>query len=569
MFNFDPFLMDRIIRIARRIRLLYVIKWLLYLTNFRSSLGGLRHNREYSDVDLELMSIRHQLHKKNTQNGGVVLLLSMNGVSNILLQLPIIAGIVASGLEPVLILGAWNNKRERDIYRKIGVNCFSSWDDFGECTDFREVLQKLEKCKTQDDVLKIKWKGVSVGKYAVSTLMRQLRIGSVNPSDDITMRHLMVKLRRTLDNTYAALALLRQWQPETVIFIDRGYMQEGPMFEACISRGIQPITMNASHKDNALILKRYEQRNTAEHPASLSTTTWAKIRSMPWSAAHWNWVRKEIENCYQSGQWYGEVATQFKTELIGREALQQKLGLDRNKQTVLLFPHIFWDATFFWGIDLFQDYETWFRECVRIAWKTSSVNWIIKVHPANIVKNIRDGSAFEFSEINVIKEFGKLPSHIHVIPADTNISTLSLYSIGDICLTVRGTVGIEAAAFGLSVVTAGTGRYDRLGFTIDPDTIDDYCKLIENIVSLPSPSSAQIDLARRYAYGVFLVRPLEMDTIRFQYEKTRKAELRVSISSEAKKSLFSCRDVVNIRSWLESGEQDFCDKLIDSRVSVQ
>ena len=51
------------------------------------------------------------------------------------------------------------------------------------------------------------------------------------------------------------------------------------------------------------------------------------------------------------------------------------------------------------------------------------------------------------SEEQVLTEFGELPSHISVIYPETDISTLSLFQIGHYCLTVRGTVGIEASAF--------------------------------------------------------------------------------------------------------------------------
>ena len=68
-----------------------------------------------------------------------------------------------------------------------------------------------------------------------------------------------------------------------------------------------------------------------------------------------------------------------------------------------------------------------------------------------------------------------------MLDAYTDISTLSLYEIADYCLTVRGTTGIEGACFGCNVLTAGTGRYDGKGFTIDSKSPSEYLKKIENI----------------------------------------------------------------------------------------
>jgi hypothetical protein len=278
---------------------------------------------------------------------------------------------------------------------------------------------------------------------------------------------------------------------------------------------------------------------------------------MPWTASHWSRLREQFEFCYRTGQWYSEVGTQSRARLMDREALLARLKLDLTKKTVLLFPHIFWDATFFWGRDIFTDYEEWFRESVRGAWANDQVNWIIKVHPANLVKNQRDGVKGEYSEIRVLREFGTIPSHIRVLSADTEISTLSLFAVGDFCLTVRGTVGIEAAMLGLNVVTAGTGRYDRHGFTTDMTNADEYRTLLGRIHELPPPQPEQVELARRYAYGVFLLRPLEMSSVRFSYARTQDAAIQVEVPADAETEFLRRPDIAAIARWLTAETEDF------------
>lgn len=406
--------------------------------------------------------------------------------------------------------------------------------------------------------MNLTWNGLMVGKYAVSTLMRQLRSGHIDIQDQTINLHMQVALQRCLNHASASKALLAQWSPKLVVFVDRGYTPEGPLFEACIQSGIQPITFNAAHKDNALLLKRYGQENSNVHPASLAQETWQALQAMPWDQQKFTAVQNEIEHCYKTGQWYGEVATQHNTALLDRAKLKQRLGFNNQKKTVLLFPHIFWDATFFWGNDVFHDYEEWFAETVKAAWRLDHVNWVIKVHPANVVKNIRDGSSKMFAELEVLARFGPVPQHIRVLPADTDISTLSVFTIGDVCLTVRGTVGIEAATFGLNVITAGTGRYDRLGFTHDIESREEYLQLLSDIDKLSPPSLQQIELAQRYAYGVFINRPLQIESIPFSYSKTRTAELEVQISQQAEHELFRASDIRAIKAWLDSGKMDLC-----------
>ena len=216
------------------------------------------------------------------------------------------------------------------------------------------------------------------------------------------------------------------------------------------------------------VMKRFKSHNADVHQLSLSDETWNRLRKLNWCNKFAETSERELVDSYMSGEWYGEVGTQFHVSTYDKPTLIKRLKLDEKKRTVVIFPHIFWDGTFFWGEVLFDNYEQWFREVLKIANQNSNLNWIIKVHPANIVKDARDGSNAEHSEVTVLKEvLGGMPEHICLIEASSNVSTLSLFSVMDYCLTVRGTIGIEAAYRGIPVLTAGTGRYDRRGFTID------------------------------------------------------------------------------------------------------
>ena len=78
------------------------------------------------------------------------------------------------------------------------------------------------------------------------------------------------------------------------------------------------------------------------------------------------------------------------------------------------------------------------------------------------------GDPEEPAEVIALRRHIKeLPPHVFFIPAESPISTFSFFGVMDYCLTVRGTIGIEAARMGIPVLTAGTGRYDRKGFTIN------------------------------------------------------------------------------------------------------
>ena len=186
--------------------------------------------------------------------------------------------------------------------------------------------------------------------------------------------------------------------------------------------------------------------------------------------------------------------------------------------------------------------------------KINNVSWVIKCHPANLVKNRRDGTAV-FSEIEVLKrEFGELPKNIKIINPDSDISTLSLFSFIDGCITVRGTVGIEAACFGIPVITAGTGRYDNLGFTYDSNNKAEYFKKLSNVGKLRRLTLKEKDLAIKFLYTSLISRTLKTELISFKFEKDNIASLKINMNHN--KIPFKSDDVLTISKWLNENDED-------------
>lgn len=430
-----------------------------------------------------------------------------------------------------------------------------------------EGMSMLAGCNSLSDVTDLRVDGVRCGKYAVSTLMRETRSGSFDLKCPAIRRSLANALDRSIQCATTARALLNNINPRALVLVDRGYSPSGELFDICIEKEIPVFTWNAGHRDNSIILKRYSRVNRDSHPSSLSEDTWVRLKTLPWTARSSERVIQELEHCYNSGEWYGEVGTQFNKRAVEKTDLVIQLGLNPNRKTAVIFPHIFWDATFFWGTDLFQNYEEWFVETIKAACRNKAVNWVIKVHPANIVKNHRDGVNIEYSEITAIRQkIGELPPHVKLLGADTDISTLSLLKAVDSCVTVRGTTGIEAACFGLSVLTAGTGRYDRLGFTFDSTSREEFLARIANIQDIPRLTYEQKELALKHAWGVLIGRPVSIQMYKMRYCNTKTADLEIEFEFNSHEELRRLSDVNAVASWIDSGTEDFMGPLPSIKV---
>lgn len=496
------------------------------------------------------------------------LVIGMGMLSFINVELAILKSLELAGYGPIVLLGE-RHPLLACYYRLAGAEVLY-WDELAGSIETGAAETFLTDVKSTDQLLNLEYLGARAGRFAAAGSLRSLRVGDLNLKSEQVRRHVSERLLGAMRSAAASRALIRRVKPQLAVFIDRGYTPEGELFDLCLKSGVDVITYNAAHKNNQLIFKRYKLENRDVHPVSLSRESWDLLRQIEWTESHRKKLRDEIYTNYATGEWCGEVATQFQKRMVPSSELRQRLRLDPARKTAAIFSHIFWDATFFWGRDLFSNYEEWFVEAIRAACANPSVNWIVKVHPANVTKNIRDGVSGEPSEMTVIRRhIGELPPHISLIPADSDINTYSLFDVIDFCLTVRGTIGIEAASFGKVVLTAGTGRYDHLAFTVDSETREEYLERLAKISEIPPLSPSQRELAERFAYGVFLLRPFPLEMVTLEYQQDAKASISSRIRAQTLEDWSNAPDLRALAAWLNSGREDFLasDELGNSIVA--
>lgn len=493
----------------------------------------------------------------NCQLDGKALIFGMGMPSFIKVELALLKSVQLAGYRSVVLL-RWRHPLLEYYYRLVGADEVLYLDEALNDIEQDEASAIIHRVKLTHQLLEFEYLSTRVGRSAVSTTLRRMRTGHLNLGSAETRQLVAESLSAAMRSAKAAHALVKKIKPKLAIFLERGYTPWGEWFDQCLKADVDVIMYNAAHKNNCLIFKRYRMNNRDIHPVSLSPESWAHLRRMQWTDAHRRRLQDEIYTNYATGEWYGEVGTQIHKRIISRYELCRRLGLDPSKKTAVIFSHIFWDATCFWGTDLFDNYEEWFVEAVRAACANTSINWIVKVHPANVTKNRREGVTGEPAEMTAIrKHVGELPSHITLITADSNINTYSLFDLMDYCLTVRGTIGIEAASFGIPVLTAGTGRYDHQGFTVDSETREEYLANLARIADLPPLSPVQREMAERFAYGVFLLRPLPLQSVTLEYQQDSTATIHSEFRIETPEQLAHAPDLKALAAWIKSGDEDF------------
>lgn len=431
------------------------------------------------------------------------------------------------------------------------------WWDFGPQEDPEWVDRQLGRLVTLHDWLNLEYEGVHVGRFTIATALRRLKVGKLNYTDASIQATLRQILESSVEFTRAGVRLFQEIKPDCVLVLDRGYSGYGEAFDLALNQGIDTITWNTGYKSNRLVLKRYHLGNERDHPLTLSKESWRRLCSIPWKLEYGQKVREELLQCYQTQDWFSSVGTQFDKRILSREMTRKTLGLSSDMKVAVIFPHILWDGSFFWGEDLFDDYTHWLVETIRAASANTRVQWVLKLHPAHIVKAKQGNNAEKPAELKVIEQmFGTLPAHLKLVYPDTDISTYSLFEIADYVVTVRGTVGIESALFGIPVVTAGTGRYAGRGFTLDSSTREEYLQKLATLETYPRLSSEQVELAERFAYGTLFRRPLTLSSASLEYERDAVATPKVTVHCQTREEWLRSSDIRPLADWLADGKAE-------------
>jgi hypothetical protein len=471
------------------------------------------------------------------------------------------AALKLAGRRPVALVqsGSWI---PRKYFEAFGIDDLVVLDDYLDEQAQSEAAQEAAQLLSSGaDLRSLTFRGASIGRHVLSTLSRALHEGAVDPTTPETRAKLGELLPRTLAATIAAERLLDDLRPELALFLERNYAAEAPVSDLALERGIDVIQFVSGFQDDELVFKRYTRETRRLHPRSLSEQSWEVARAMPWGTDQERELDAELERRYRNVSALSQ-RLQGWTHDHPREELLESLGLDPAKKTAVVFSHILWDANMFYGDDLFADQEAWFVETLRAAAANERVNWIVKLHPANVWKLRREGLTGELDEERAIRqEIGSLPPHVAVLRPESEISTRSVFGAADYGITIRGSVGFELPCLGVPVLTAGTGFYAGRGFTVDSATAEEYLERLGRIEEISPPTPEEVELARRHAYALFRLRPLRFTsfvaTIRpleqMGHPLDHDVELRTGDLGDAE-------DLRRFRSWaLGSKELDYLE----------
>lgn len=420
------------------------------------------------------------------------------------------------------ILSERYNARTNRIFRGYSTGEFKWWSGYspGDATDSESesaIKDFLEKNWSFAEIKNWRYRDCSLGGQVLSSVARKTFQGFPDPNSPEIRQEIEKYLALSIQTVHQAEVMFDRIRPDVVFVIEANYAFFGIIVDVALKLGIEVIQVIQPSRDDAMVFKRLTHETRRIHPAAVSQRSMQLIEDVPWSDEMEEALMKEFGDRY-GGTWYLQQRNQVSAEAMSKKEVQELLGLDPQKKTAAVFSHILWDANLFYGEDLFEDYGDWLVQTVRAAARNSNLNWVIKLHPANVWKRAYENVEQELAEVTLLKkELGDLPGHVHLLLPDCGVSTFSLFQSIDYGVTVRGTTGMEMPCLGVRTLTAGTGRYSGFGFTDDFESAGDYLAALRDLHERLPMTEEEIERAKRHAFAAFRLRPWEFKSFEAQF----------------------------------------------------
>jgi hypothetical protein len=438
-----------------------------------------------------------------------------------------------------------------------------------------EARALMQDCRTVQDFKQLQHRGARVGRQALGSVVRTRHDPIVDLDDPGFREEVANAIGYGMEGAHVAEGLLDAVQPDLLLMNERGYAGLGAFFDVALRRGIPAVQFGQAHRDDAYHVKRYVLETRELPPRGLDEATWQGLRPDGWTEERQRELDEELA-ARETGRWFMARRVRHGKQRGSPAALATDLGLDPEKKVVALFAHVLWDASMFYGQDLYPDQGTWFRETLRLAAEDDSVQWLVKLHPALLWKLQSNQVEEAPAELDIIRAtLGELPRHMQLLMPDHDVDNRELFELLDAAVTIRGTIGIELPQLGVPVLTAGTSDYAGRGFTVDAHTVAEYEANVRSIGSLPRLTADQVERAKLYAYGVFCRKPWVFSSFRMDFMTEGFQSDRIQYRTHyqglrSREELIGAHDLAAFASWaLETDESDFEARAPASPPAVQ
>lgn len=307
-----------------------------------------------------------------------------------------------------------------------------------------------------------------------------------------------LRLERNTDAARSALTWLKTNLPDVVVVPNGSILEFGVIYQAARFLEIPVVTYEFGEQRNRIWLAQNREVMLQDTRA-----LWDTSKNQPLDENQWDKIKNLYTSRRQANLWENFSRRWQGLPSQGGEMVRKSLGLDL-RPIVLLAANVIGDSLTL-GRQVFSRSMTeWLERTIHYFNRHPDTQLVIRVHPGE--KYTKGPSVAQI----VQKALPELPEHIHLIPTDAQINTYDLVEIASLGLVYTTTVGMEMAMSGIPVIVAGHTHYRNKGFTLDPQTYEEFYAHLDRVLSDPIQarlSLEHVQIAWNYAYRFFFEYP--------------------------------------------------------------
>jgi hypothetical protein len=306
----------------------------------------------------------------------------------------------------------------------------------------------------------------------------------------------LYQLRRQR-NGQAARAIfdwLRTEKPDLLVIPNGTILEMGVAYQIAQLLGIKTITFEFADQQERIWLAQNDeimQHNTADLWNSLGNQPLPEKAKLALTG---------LFGARKNAHLWGNFARQWQQDPVkGGASVRESLKLDE-RPLALLATNVLGDSLTLGRQRITQTMAEMIVKTIGYFINHPKVQLVVRVHPGEL-------KTHGTSMIDVInQDYPDLPENIHIIRPDDKTNTYDLMEIADFGLVYTTTVGMEMAMSGLPVIVTGKTHYAGKGFTLDPQTWQEYEQMLDQVNKNPAAARltpAQVEKAWLYAYLFF------------------------------------------------------------------
>ncbi len=461
---------------------------------------------------------------KVAPNGKKVLIISLsNWIYQSKLQSMLILPFLKQGWDITVLTETYHHDSIK-VFKTFGIKKFIYVNKYNpdiSKKDINEIASNFLKDKISINIIK-EWyfENVWIGPTIIASLSKKLFSGKIDFNDPEVISTIKHFLNEILYKIKLSKLIFKKKSFDIYLAsFDVNYIEYAPYVDVIINQGKNVIQFHQPWNEKTLTFLKLNKKTRRFHPSIITKEEFLKNHEIEFSENHQIILNNIFQDRYND-KYILQSRNSHKIVKMSKDEILDKINFKNKKKVAVIYSHILWDTNLFFGEDLYDDYGQWLIETLKLANKNKEINWILKVHPANIWKYKRNNVDGKYAEIQVIEKFvGNLGEHVKILYPTTNIRTSDLFNISNYAITVRGTAGMEAPTKGITTILAGTGRYSDLGFTVDPKSIVEYESILMNLQKLGGLEKNKVDLAKKHALLSFDNRLWKMQSFKSIFSK--------------------------------------------------